>query len=146
MLWCLFTGFLIVGSCILTALEPSVVIKAMWIIAAILVLLVSFVIWKQPESKTKLSFKVSVLGGVAGGGRWLESTCWPVSEERSWPSGHAENTGMMCSTVRRADDLSSPAIVSVTSCSLRSLQKGMSYQSQAKPMSVVSCWDLTSRG
>lgn len=53
------------GSCILTALEPSILIKAVWIIAAILVLLVSFIIWKQPESKTKLSFKVSVLGGVA---------------------------------------------------------------------------------
>ncbi|XP_061230459.1 high affinity cationic amino acid transporter 1 isoform X4 [Neopsephotus bourkii] len=54
-------GFLIVGSCILTALEPSVLIKAIWIIAAILVLVVSFVIWKQPESKTKLSFKVPLL-------------------------------------------------------------------------------------
>lgn len=52
------------GSCILTALEPSILIKAVWIIAAILVLVVSFIIWKQPESKTKLSFKVSVLGGV----------------------------------------------------------------------------------
>nr|XP_009684810.1 PREDICTED: high affinity cationic amino acid transporter 1 isoform X3 [Struthio camelus australis] len=50
-------GFLIVGSCILTALEPSVLIKTVWIIAAILVLIVSFIIWKQPESKTKLSFK-----------------------------------------------------------------------------------------
>ncbi|XP_065486796.1 high affinity cationic amino acid transporter 1 isoform X1 [Caloenas nicobarica] len=50
-------GFLIVGSCILTALEPSILIKAVWIIAAILVLVVSFIIWKQPESKTKLSFK-----------------------------------------------------------------------------------------
>ncbi|XP_064028696.1 high affinity cationic amino acid transporter 1 isoform X2 [Pogoniulus pusillus] len=50
-------GFLIVGSCILTALEPSILIKVVWIIAAILVLLVSFIIWKQPESKTKLSFK-----------------------------------------------------------------------------------------
>ncbi|XP_063188157.1 high affinity cationic amino acid transporter 1 isoform X2 [Chroicocephalus ridibundus] len=54
-------GFLIVGSCILTALEPSILIKAVWIIAAILVLLVSFIIWKQPESKTKLSFKVPLL-------------------------------------------------------------------------------------
>ncbi|XP_065534522.1 high affinity cationic amino acid transporter 1 isoform X3 [Lathamus discolor] len=54
-------GFLIVGSCILTALEPSVLIKAIWIIAAVLVLVVSFVIWKQPESKTKLSFKVPLL-------------------------------------------------------------------------------------
>ncbi|XP_063178455.1 high affinity cationic amino acid transporter 1-like [Chroicocephalus ridibundus] len=52
-------GFLIVGSCILTALEPSTLIKAVWIIAAILVLLVSFIIWKQPESKTKLSFKTA---------------------------------------------------------------------------------------
>uniref|UniRef100_A0A8C0B591 Solute carrier family 7 member 1 n=1 Tax=Buteo japonicus TaxID=224669 RepID=A0A8C0B591_9AVES len=54
-------GFLIVGSCILTALEPSILIKAVWIIAAILVLVVSFIIWKQPESKTKLSFKVPLL-------------------------------------------------------------------------------------
>ncbi|XP_051474311.1 high affinity cationic amino acid transporter 1 isoform X3 [Apus apus] len=54
-------GFLIVGSCILTALEPSILIKAVWIIAAILVFVVSFVIWKQPESKTKLSFKVPLL-------------------------------------------------------------------------------------
>ncbi|XP_068786242.1 high affinity cationic amino acid transporter 1 isoform X1 [Struthio camelus] len=54
-------GFLIVGSCILTALEPSVLIKTVWIIAAILVLIVSFIIWKQPESKTKLSFKVPLL-------------------------------------------------------------------------------------
>lgn len=53
------------GSCILTALEPSILIKVVWIIAAILVLLVSFIIWKQPESKTKLSFKVSVLQGPA---------------------------------------------------------------------------------
>ena len=59
----------------MTALEPSILIKAVWIIAAILVLVVSFVIWKQPESKTKLSFKVSVLGDVARKelfGRWLE--------------------------------------------------------------------------
>lgn len=73
------------GSCILTALEPSILIKAVWIIAAILVLVVSFIIWKQPESKTKLSFKVSVLGGVARKellGRCLEEEvcCWPVSE------------------------------------------------------------------
>uniref|UniRef100_A0A8C4UHX9 Solute carrier family 7 member 1 n=2 Tax=Falconidae TaxID=8949 RepID=A0A8C4UHX9_FALTI len=54
-------GFLIVGSCILTALEPSILIKAVWIIAFVLVLLVSFIIWKQPESKTKLSFKVPLL-------------------------------------------------------------------------------------
>ncbi|XP_009954622.1 PREDICTED: high affinity cationic amino acid transporter 1-like, partial [Leptosomus discolor] len=54
-------GFLIVGSCILTALEPSLLIKSVWIIAAILVLAVSFIIWKQPESKTKLSFKVPLL-------------------------------------------------------------------------------------
>ncbi|CAM9593172.1 unnamed protein product [Bubo scandiacus] len=54
-------GFLIVGSCILTALEPSILIKAVWIIAAILVFIVSFIIWKQPESKTKLSFKVPLL-------------------------------------------------------------------------------------
>jgi len=64
-----------VGSCILTALEPSILIKTVWIIATILVLVLSFIIWKQPESKTKLSFKVSVLGGVARkglSGGWLE--------------------------------------------------------------------------
>ncbi|XP_065586218.1 high affinity cationic amino acid transporter 1 [Cyrtonyx montezumae] len=54
-------GFLIVGSCVLTALEPSTLIKAVWIIAAILVLIISFIVWKQPESKTKLSFKVPLL-------------------------------------------------------------------------------------
>ncbi|XP_052527386.1 high affinity cationic amino acid transporter 1 [Tympanuchus pallidicinctus] len=54
-------GFLIVGSCVLTALEPSTLIKAVWIIAAILVLVISFIVWKQPESKTKLSFKVPLL-------------------------------------------------------------------------------------
>lgn len=78
---CLFTGFLIVGSCILTALEPSILIKAVWILAAILVLIVSFVIWKQPESKTKLSFKVSALGGGAArkepSGRWLAEDTSP---------------------------------------------------------------------
>lgn len=68
------------GSCILTALEPSILIKAVWIIAAILVLAVSFVIWKQPESKTKLSFKVSALGGAARkepSGRWLAEDASP---------------------------------------------------------------------
>ncbi|XP_014821596.1 PREDICTED: high affinity cationic amino acid transporter 1 [Calidris pugnax] len=54
-------GFLIVGGCILSTLEPSTLIKALWIIAAILVLVVSFIIFKQPESKTKLSFKVPFL-------------------------------------------------------------------------------------
>lgn len=69
------------GSCILTALEPSILIKAVWILAAILVLIVSFVIWKQPESKTKLSFKVSALGGGAArkepSGRWLAEDTSP---------------------------------------------------------------------
>eukprot|EP00076_Gallus_gallus_P014602 XP_015133423.1 high affinity cationic amino acid transporter 1 isoform X1 [Gallus gallus] len=54
-------GFLIVGSCVLTTLKPSTLIKAVWIIAAILVLIISFIVWKQPESKTKLSFKVPLL-------------------------------------------------------------------------------------
>ncbi|XP_063250807.1 high affinity cationic amino acid transporter 1 isoform X2 [Prinia subflava] len=50
-------GFLIVGICILTSLEPNILINTVQIIAAILVVTVIFIIRKQPESKTKLSFK-----------------------------------------------------------------------------------------
>ncbi|XP_063250806.1 high affinity cationic amino acid transporter 1 isoform X1 [Prinia subflava] len=54
-------GFLIVGICILTSLEPNILINTVQIIAAILVVTVIFIIRKQPESKTKLSFKVPFL-------------------------------------------------------------------------------------
>ncbi|XP_027740375.1 high affinity cationic amino acid transporter 1 isoform X1 [Empidonax traillii] len=53
-------GFFIVCSCILTVLITNIAIYV-WIIAVILVLIVSCIIWKQPESKTKLSFKVPLL-------------------------------------------------------------------------------------
>ncbi|XP_027582946.2 high affinity cationic amino acid transporter 1 isoform X2 [Pipra filicauda] len=53
-------GFFIVCSCILNALITNIAIYV-WIIAVILVLIVSCIIWKQPESKTKLSFKVPLL-------------------------------------------------------------------------------------
>lgn len=61
--------------CILTSLEPNILINTVQIIAAILVVTIIFIIRKQPESKTKLSFKVNVLGHVARievSGRWLE--------------------------------------------------------------------------
>lgn len=95
-LWCLFTGFLIVGSCVLTTLKPSTLIKAVWIIAAILVLIISFIVWKQPESKTKLSFKVSVPGGEDRNDfwRWLEVEMHIESASirwrGTWPKGHRE--------------------------------------------------------
>ncbi|RMC07246.1 hypothetical protein DUI87_16703 [Hirundo rustica rustica] len=54
-------GFLIVGICILTSFEPNILINTVQIIAAILVVTVIFIIRKQPESKTKLSFKVPFL-------------------------------------------------------------------------------------
>ncbi|NXK60587.1 CTR1 protein, partial [Sylvietta virens] len=54
-------GFLIVGICILTSLEPNILINTVQVIAAILVVTVIFIIRKQPESKTKLSFKVPFL-------------------------------------------------------------------------------------
>lgn len=54
-------GFLIVGICILTSLEPNILINTVQIIAAILVVTIIFIIRKQPESKTKLSFKVPFL-------------------------------------------------------------------------------------
>ncbi|XP_042634913.1 high affinity cationic amino acid transporter 1 isoform X1 [Catharus ustulatus] len=54
-------GFLIVGICILTSLEPNILINTVEIIAAILVVTIIFIIRKQPESKTKLSFKVPFL-------------------------------------------------------------------------------------
>lgn len=53
------------GICILTSFEPNFLINMIQIIAAILVVMIIFIIWKQPESKTKLSFKVNVLGHVA---------------------------------------------------------------------------------
>ncbi|KAL2310978.1 hypothetical protein Nmel_002664 [Mimus melanotis] len=53
--------FLIVGICILTSLEPNILINTVQIIAAILVVTIIFIIRKQPESKTKLSFKVPFL-------------------------------------------------------------------------------------
>ncbi|TRZ17563.1 hypothetical protein HGM15179_009558 [Zosterops borbonicus] len=54
-------GFLIVGICILTSFEASILINTVQIIAAILVVTIIFIIRKQPESKTKLSFKVPFL-------------------------------------------------------------------------------------
>ncbi|KAL9867825.1 high affinity cationic amino acid transporter 1 [Geothlypis trichas] len=54
-------GFLIVVICILTSLEPNILINTVQIIAAILVVTIIFIIRKQPESKTKLSFKVPFL-------------------------------------------------------------------------------------
>uniref|UniRef100_A0A8C5T9R4 Solute carrier family 7 member 1 n=1 Tax=Malurus cyaneus samueli TaxID=2593467 RepID=A0A8C5T9R4_9PASS len=54
-------GFLIVGICVLTSLQPNILINIVQIIAAILVVTVIFIIRKQPESKTKLSFKVPFL-------------------------------------------------------------------------------------
>lgn len=54
-------GFLIVGICILTSLEPNILINTVQIVAAILVVTIIFIIRKQPESKTKLSFKVPFL-------------------------------------------------------------------------------------
>ncbi|XP_066169231.1 high affinity cationic amino acid transporter 1 isoform X1 [Sylvia atricapilla] len=54
-------GFLIVGICILTSFGPNILINTVQIIAAILVVTVIFIIRKQPESKTKLSFKVPFL-------------------------------------------------------------------------------------
>lgn len=66
----------------------------------------------------------------------------------TWPNGHTENMGMMwtlpCRAANRADGLSSTASVAVTSRSLHSLHKGMSYQSQDQPLSMVSSWGLTS--
>ncbi|XP_066032048.1 high affinity cationic amino acid transporter 1 isoform X2 [Chamaea fasciata] len=54
-------GFLIVGICILTSFEPNILINTVQIIAAILVVTIIFIIRKQPENKTKLSFKVPFL-------------------------------------------------------------------------------------
>ncbi|NXL17993.1 CTR1 protein, partial [Setophaga kirtlandii] len=54
-------GFLIVVICILTSLEPNILINTVQIIAAVLVVTIIFIIRKQPESKTKLSFKVPFL-------------------------------------------------------------------------------------
>ncbi|NXB24659.1 CTR1 protein, partial [Rhagologus leucostigma] len=83
-------GFLIVGICILTSLEPNILINIVQIIAAILVVTIIFIIRKQPESKTKLSFKVPFLPFLPVGsifvnvylmmqldtGTWIRFTIW----------------------------------------------------------------------
>lgn len=83
-------GFLIVGICILTSFEPNILINTIQIIAAILVVTIIFVIRKQPESKTKLSFKVPFLPFLPVGsifvnvylmmqldaGTWIRFTIW----------------------------------------------------------------------
>ncbi|XP_059349276.1 high affinity cationic amino acid transporter 1 isoform X3 [Ammospiza nelsoni] len=83
-------GFLIVGICILTSLEPNILINTVQIIAAILVVTIIFIIRKQPESKTKLSFKVPFLPFLPAGsifvnvylmmqldaGTWIRFAIW----------------------------------------------------------------------
>uniref|UniRef100_A0A8C8SKH5 Solute carrier family 7 member 1 n=1 Tax=Pelusios castaneus TaxID=367368 RepID=A0A8C8SKH5_9SAUR len=59
-------AFLIVSCCSLTVLEKDELIERTgWAVVigvhVLLCLIVSFIIWKQPESKTKLSFKVPFL-------------------------------------------------------------------------------------
>ncbi|XP_063005174.1 high affinity cationic amino acid transporter 1 isoform X1 [Melospiza melodia melodia] len=83
-------GFLIVGICILTSLEPNILINTVQIIAAILVVTIIFIIRKQPESQTKLSFKVPFLPFLPAGsifvnvylmmqldaGTWIRFAIW----------------------------------------------------------------------
>ncbi|XP_064572810.1 high affinity cationic amino acid transporter 1 isoform X1 [Zonotrichia leucophrys gambelii] len=83
-------GFLIVSICILTSLEPNILINTVQIIAAILVVTIIFIIRKQPESKTKLSFKVPFLPFLPAGsifvnvylmmqldaGTWIRFAIW----------------------------------------------------------------------
>lgn len=87
--------------------------------------------------------KRAVWEGIGGG-----CACWPVSEGGTWPNGHAENIGVMCTlscrAANRADGLSSPARLAVTSHNLRLVHKGASYQSRAQLPSLVSSWRLTS--
>lgn len=80
------------GICILTSFEASILINTVQIIAAILVVTIIFIIRKQPESKTKLSFKVNVLGHVARKevpGRWLEEEVHVLAciKGGHWPNG-----------------------------------------------------------
>ncbi|XP_067419030.1 high affinity cationic amino acid transporter 1 [Emydura macquarii macquarii] len=63
---CCIIAFLIVSCCSLTVLEKDALIKRTgWAVViavhVLLCLIVGLIIWRQPESKTKLSFKVPLL-------------------------------------------------------------------------------------
>lgn len=71
----LSSGVLIVSCCVVTVLYERAVIEdkvLFGIITAVLLFLcscVTYIIRQQPESKTKLSFKVSGLQGMSGAGK-----------------------------------------------------------------------------